>query len=126
MLGLVAVGTFMTTLDSSIVNISLPAIARAFGTPLSGTIEWVVIVYLVVIAALLLTFGRLSDVVGRKPVWLAGLVLFTLGSVVCGLSPALAALIGARACAHPPAASAPRPAPRRGRSAHSGRRSSAS
>jgi EmrB/QacA subfamily drug resistance transporter len=96
-LGLVAVGTFMTTLDSSIVNISLPAIARAFGTPLSGTIEWVVIVYLVVIAALLLTFGRLSDVVGRKPVWLAGLVIFTLGSVLCGLSPALAALIGARA-----------------------------
>ena len=96
-LALVAVGTFMTTLDSSIVNISLPAIARGFGTPLSGTIEWVVIVYLVIIAALLLTFGRLSDVVGRKPVWLAGLVIFTLGSVVCGLSPALAALIGARA-----------------------------
>ena len=96
-LGLVAVGTFMTTLDSSIVNISLPAIARAFGTPLSGTIEWVVIVYLVTIAAVLLTFGRVSDVVGRKPVWLAGLVIFTLGSVLCGLSPALAALIGARA-----------------------------
>ena len=96
-LALVAVGTFMTTLDSSIVNISLPAIARGFGTPLSGTIEWVVIVYLVVIAALLLTFGRLSDVVGRKPVWLAGLLIFTLGSVLCGVSPTLAVLIGARA-----------------------------
>jgi MFS family permease len=96
-LALVAVGTFMTTLDSSIVNISLPAIARAFGTPLSGAIEWVVIVYLVVIAALLLTFGRLSDVVGRKPIWIAGLVLFTSGSALCGLSPGLPALIAARA-----------------------------
>jgi EmrB/QacA subfamily drug resistance transporter len=97
-LALVAVGTFMTTLDSSIVNISLPAIARAYGTPLSGAIEWVIIIYLVVIAALLLTFGRLSDVVGRKPIWIAGLLLFTLGSGICGLAPALPALIVARAC----------------------------
>ena len=52
---------FMTTLDSSIVNISLPAIARNFGVPLAGSIEWVVIGYLVVIAALLLTVGRLAD-----------------------------------------------------------------
>jgi hypothetical protein len=64
---LVCVGIFMTTLDASIVNISLPAIARAFGVPLSGTIEWVIIGYLVVVAALLLTFGRLSDLVGRTP-----------------------------------------------------------
>ena len=96
-LGVVMAGTFMTTLDTSIVNISLPAIARAFGTPLSGTIEWVIIVYLVVIAALLLTFGRLSDVIGRKPVWLAGLVVFTIGSALCGLAPGLPLLIAARA-----------------------------
>ena len=51
-LALVMVGTFMTTLDTSIVNISLPAIARAFGTPLSGPIEWVLIVYLVVMPPL--------------------------------------------------------------------------
>jgi EmrB/QacA subfamily drug resistance transporter len=96
-LGLVALGTFMTTLDSSIVNISLPAIARAFGTPLSGAIEWVVIVYLVVIAALLLTFGRLSDIFGRKPIWLAGLGVFTCGSALCGLAPSLPVLIASRA-----------------------------
>lgn len=96
-LAIVMVGTFMTTLDTSIVNISLPAVARSFGTPLSGVIEWVVIVYLVSIAALLLSFGRLSDAIGRKPVWLGGLVTFSVGSALCGLAPSLAWLIAARA-----------------------------
>jgi EmrB/QacA subfamily drug resistance transporter len=94
---LVAVGTFMTMLDASIVNISLPSIARTFHTPLGGTIEWVIIAYLVTIAATLLTFGRLSDIVGRKPVWLAGLALFTFGSGICGAANSLALLIAARA-----------------------------
>jgi MFS family permease len=94
---LVAVGTFMTMLDSSIVNISLPSIARTFNTQVGGTIEWDIIAYLVTIAATLLTFGRLSDMVGRKPVWLAGLAVFTLGSGVCGAANSLPLLIGARA-----------------------------
>jgi EmrB/QacA subfamily drug resistance transporter len=93
---LVWTGLFMTTLDASIVNIGLPAIARAFGTPLSGTIEWVIIGYLVVAAALLLTVGRLSDMVGRTPIWMAGLGLFTLASVLCGAAPSLRLLIVAR------------------------------
>src|SRR5258706_9158624 len=92
----VAIGTFMTMLDASIVNISLPSIARTFGTPIGGAIEWVIIGYLVTIAATLLTFGRLSDMVGRKPVWLAGLVLFTLGSGACGAASSLPLLIIAR------------------------------
>jgi EmrB/QacA subfamily drug resistance transporter len=96
-IALVCVGMFMTTLDASIVNIGLPAIARAFGTPLNGTIEWVIIGYLLVIAALLLTVGRLSDMVGRTPIWTAGLAIFTLGSVVCGAAPSLRLLIAARA-----------------------------
>jgi EmrB/QacA subfamily drug resistance transporter len=87
---------FMTTLDSSIVNIALPSIAHAFGVPLSGSIEWVLIGYLVVIAAVLLTFGRLADMVGRKPLFLAGLAIFTLGSAICGAAPSLGALIAAR------------------------------
>jgi EmrB/QacA subfamily drug resistance transporter len=93
---LAATGAFMTTLDGSIVNISLPAIAHSFGVPLSGAIEWIIIGYLVVIAAVLLTFGRLADMIGRKPVWLAGLVVFTLGSAICGAAPALGVLIGSR------------------------------
>ncbi|HEX2250584.1 MAG TPA: MFS transporter, partial [Gemmatimonadales bacterium] len=93
---LVCVGVLMTTLDASIVNISLPAIARAFDTPLSGTIEWVIIGYLVVVAALLLTFGRLSDLVGRTSIWTGGLAVFTLGSALCGAAPSLELLIAAR------------------------------
>ncbi len=94
---LISVGTFMTTLDSSIVNISLPAIARSFHTPLSGTVEWVLIAYLVVIAACLLTFGRLGDLVGRERVWTVGVAVFTAGSLLCGLAPSLALLVVARA-----------------------------
>jgi MFS family permease len=94
---LVAVGTFMIMLDASIVNISLASIARTFHTPVGGAIEWIIIAYLVTIASTLLTFGRLSDMVGRKPVWLSGLALFTLGSGVCGAANSLSLLIAARA-----------------------------
>lgn len=87
---------FMTTLDGSIVNIALPSIARGFSVHLSGSIEWVLIGYLVVIGAVLLTFGRLADVLGRKPLLLAGLAVFTLGSALCGAAPSLGALIAAR------------------------------
>ncbi len=93
---LAGIGAFMTTLDSSIVNISLPAIAHSFGVSLSGSVEWIIIGYLVAIAAVLLTFGRLADMLGRKPIWLAGLVVFTLGSAICGAAPTLGVLIAAR------------------------------
>ncbi len=87
----------MTALDASIVNIGLPSIARTFRTPVGGAAEWVVIAYLVAIAATLLPFGHLSDLVGRKPVWLAGLATFTVGSILCGAAPSLALLVLARA-----------------------------
>ncbi len=95
---LVCVGMFMTTLDSSIVNIGLPSIARAFGAPLSGAAEWVILGYLVIIAALLLTFGRLfrhrraeADLDGRS-----GDIHGWVGAVWCG---ALAAGTHCGACA---------------------------
>src|SRR5258705_1923048 len=59
--------------------------------------EWVVIAYLVAIAATLLSFGHLSDLVGSRPVWLAGLATFTIGSMLCGAAPSLALLVLARA-----------------------------
>ena len=93
---IVAVGVFMATLDSSIVNISLPSIAHYFGVPLSGSVEWVIIAYLVVVAALLLSIGRLADLIGHKAIWSAGLVIFTVGSALCGLAPTLLALVAAR------------------------------
>ena len=92
----VAIGIFMATLDSSIVNISLPTIAAYFSVPLSGAVEWVVIAYLVATAAILLTAGRLADMIGRKIVWSAGLIIFTVGSAICGAAPNLSVLIAAR------------------------------
>src|SRR5579883_3165449 len=62
-LAIVGVGVFMATLDSSIVNISLPAIATSFHVPLNGALEWVIIAYLVVTAATLRTIGRLADMI---------------------------------------------------------------
>jgi len=94
---MVAVEVFMANLDASIANMSLPTISQAFGTTLSGPIEWVIIAYLMVIAGVLLTAGWLSDRIGRKPIWIAGLVIFTLGSICCGAASALSYLIAARA-----------------------------
>jgi EmrB/QacA subfamily drug resistance transporter len=96
-LAILAIGIFMATLDSSIVNISLPTIGSYFHVPLNGAVEWVIIAYLVVIAGVLLTIGRLADMVGRKNLWAAGLIVFTLGSAICGASPTLLVLIIARA-----------------------------
>jgi EmrB/QacA subfamily drug resistance transporter len=95
-LALSGTGAFMTTLDSSIVNIGLPSIAREFGVPLTGAVEWIVTGYLVVIAATLLTFGRLADEIGRKPLFLGGLTLFTIGSALSGAAPSLGMLVAAR------------------------------
>ncbi len=95
-LALAASASFMTTLDGSIVNIGLPSIANTFHTGISGATEWIIIGYLVVIAAALLTFGRLADMLGRKPIFLTGLLIFVLGSMLCGLAPSLWLLILAR------------------------------
>ena len=92
----VAIGTFMSTLDSSIVNVSLPTISRDFGIDLSIA-QWVVLAYLITVAALLLPAGSFVDLVGRGRSYTAGLALFTLGSLACGLAPSEGALIAARA-----------------------------
>jgi EmrB/QacA subfamily drug resistance transporter len=95
-LTLSAAASFMTTLDGSIVNIGLPNIAHTFHAGISGATEWIIIGYLVVIAAVLLTCGRLADMLGRKPIFLSGLVVFILGSTLSGLAPSLLLLILAR------------------------------
>lgn len=92
----VAVGTFMAALDSSVVNIALPSISSHFKAPLF-IIEWVVMSYLLVISSLLLTYGRLGDMYGHKTIYLTGFIIFTTGSLLCGLAPTIAMLIAFRA-----------------------------
>jgi EmrB/QacA subfamily drug resistance transporter len=92
----VGLGTFMTALDSSVVNTLLPVIRREFAAGLD-TIQWVVTSYLLVMAGLLLTFGRLGDMRGHRPVYLAGFAVFLLGSVLAGAAPDELFLVAARA-----------------------------
>jgi EmrB/QacA subfamily drug resistance transporter len=92
-MGIVGLGIFMATLDSSIVNISLPKISLSFLAPLNGLVEWVIIAYLIVIASLLLILGRISDMVGQKLLWLLGLIIFTGSSILCGMAPTLLSLV---------------------------------
>ncbi len=82
----IGIGTFMSALDGSVVNTILPIIEQNFGSSIS-TVEWAVVVYLLVVSGLLLTFGRLGDIKGNKPVYLSGFLLFISGSAFCGLSP---------------------------------------
>ncbi|OGR26203.1 MAG: multidrug transporter [Desulfobacterales bacterium RIFOXYA12_FULL_46_15] len=82
---LVATSIFMSTLDSSIVNVALPYMMKDLQTHVS-TIQWVVLIYLVTVSALLLTFGRLSDIKGRRPVYVMGFAVFTAGSLLCGMA----------------------------------------
>jgi EmrB/QacA subfamily drug resistance transporter len=92
----VSVGVFMATLDGSIVNVALPAIRGHFGASI-GSVEAVVSVYLLVISAALLAAGRLGDLLGRRRVFTAGMLLFTLGSGLCGSAWSLPVLVAARA-----------------------------
>lgn len=91
----VGIGTFMSALDGSVVNTILPVIRTSFQSQVA-TIEWVVVIYLLVVSGLLLTFGRLGDLRGHRSVYLLGYVIFTIGSALCGLAPTAGALVGFR------------------------------
>jgi MFS family permease len=94
-LSAVSLGSLMSTLDGSIVNIALPAIQTDFGIDLT-TVEWVVVAYLLIVGSLLLPVGRLGEVATFKRVYLAGFAVFSVSSVLCGLSPNELWLIGFR------------------------------
>jgi EmrB/QacA subfamily drug resistance transporter len=94
---LVAIAVFMSTLDSGIVNVALPVIMIDFKAPLA-LISWVLIGYLLAVTALLLSFGRLSDIKGRRWVYSRGFFMFTLGSFLCGMATGVLWLIAARIC----------------------------
>jgi MFS family permease len=95
MLG-IGLGVLMFTLDTSIVNVALPTLVNVFDTNFS-TVQWVVLSYLLVINALVLGAARWGDMIGKKPLYLGGLIVFTISSVLCGLSPSVGWLITFRA-----------------------------
>lgn len=90
-----ALGTFMSALDSSVVNIANPMIKSYFQVSL-GTVEWIITAYLLVVSSVLLFFGRLSDIFGHKKVYLTGFAVFTAGSLLCGFSVNIGMLIACR------------------------------
>lgn len=81
----VVVGIFMLLLDVTIVNVALPDIQRAFGASLSD-LQWVLDAYALALASVLLTAGALADLWGRRRMFAAGAVIFTAGSLLCGLA----------------------------------------
>jgi EmrB/QacA subfamily drug resistance transporter len=95
-LAAIALATFMTYLDNNIVNVALPTIQRSLGLSISG-LEWIVSGYILVFAGLMLVGGRVADVYGRRGVFLTGLAVFTVASLLAGLSGNETALIASRA-----------------------------
>ncbi len=86
----------LSSLGTSIANVGLPTLAREFGASFQQ-VQWVVLAYLLAITTLIVGVGRLGDVIGRRRLLLAGILLFTLSSILCGLAPTLGLLIAARA-----------------------------
>ena len=87
--------TFMCCLDSSIVNVALPVMAEKFNVSMAS-IEWVVTSYLIFISATILIFGRLGDIKGKGNIFKMGVILFTIGSLLCGISNTLETLVFSR------------------------------
>jgi EmrB/QacA subfamily drug resistance transporter len=86
----------MPSLDTSIANAGLPTLAQAFSASFHA-VQWTVLAYLLAITTLIVSVGRLGDIAGRRRLFLAGIALFTIASLLCGIAPALWFLIAARA-----------------------------
>jgi EmrB/QacA subfamily drug resistance transporter len=86
----------LSSLGTSIANVGLPTLARVFDASFAQ-VQWIVLAYLLAITTLIVSVGRLGDLVGRRRLLLCGIGLFTLASALCGLAPTLSLLIGARA-----------------------------
>jgi EmrB/QacA subfamily drug resistance transporter len=89
-------GSSMAMLDGTIVNVALPTIGNSLHTSLAG-LQWTVTAYTLTLAGLILLGGALGDRMGRRRIFVAGVVWFALASALCGLAPGIVVLIGARA-----------------------------
>lgn len=87
--------TFMSTLDGSIVNIALPTISKDMIVPMNQA-EWIVSIYLMVVCACLLLFGKIGDSFGKIKIFRLGMIIFTIGSLLCGFNHSLGFLLFAR------------------------------
>ena len=94
-LGAVSFGLFMIMLDNTIVNVALPSIQRDLEIGISE-LEWVVNGYALTFAVVMLTGGKLADLLGRRLIFVVGLAIFTAASLACGMAPSAEWLIGAR------------------------------
>jgi EmrB/QacA subfamily drug resistance transporter len=94
-LGICCMSLLIVSLDNTILNVALPSMQKDFHASVSG-LQWTIDAYLVVIASLLLLSGSTADRLGRKKIFRIGLVLFTVGSVLCSLAPGLGWLIAFR------------------------------
>lgn len=92
----ISIAAFMSALDSSIVNIALPTISTSFDVS-TGLVSWVSTMYLLVLTSCLMIFGKLSDRIGFRRIFLAGFLVFAAGSLFCALSPSFLMLVGSRA-----------------------------
>ena len=95
-LALICAVQFMVVLDIAIVNVALPSIQTDLGFS-QESLQWVISAYALVFGGFLLLGGRLADILGRRGVFMGGLVVFSLGSLLCGLAWSDEVLIGARA-----------------------------
>jgi MFS family permease len=86
----------LSSLGTSIANVALPTLAQAFNASFQE-VQWIVLAYLLAITTLIVSVGRLGDITGRRRLLLAGIFLFTVASVLCGVAPKLWLLIAARA-----------------------------
>ena len=94
--GVLSLAVFMSSLDLFIVNLAFPYIGKEYsGTSLSD-LSWVLNGYTIVFAAVLVPAGRWADRVGRRRLFVTGLITFSVGSLLCGLAPGVAELIAAR------------------------------
>jgi EmrB/QacA subfamily drug resistance transporter len=91
-----AFGAFLAFLDATIVNVAFPSIRASFSGTSIGGLSWVLNGYNIVFAAFLIVFGRLTDLLGRRRAFVAGVLLFTLASALCGAAPTLSLLVAAR------------------------------
>ncbi|WP_294734988.1 MFS transporter [uncultured Pseudomonas sp.] len=95
-LAALSLSMLLASLGTSIANVGLPSLVLAFDASFQAA-QWVVLAYLLAITAVIVSVGRLGDLMGRSRLLLAGLVLFTVASALCGMAPSLGLLIAARA-----------------------------